>query len=150
MLGTSYQRSNIRTLGGSFYGDLSLAFGSRGSGSALAHYEPSRKVINLTEKRGSLGVLSHEWFHALDDYLYSYSHGFQNGIPGSISKGEFGDKLPKEVIQAIARLIRVMTKGNATATFDIPLNAEGYRINSTFIERYNGFYGELKALWMKS
>lgn len=28
---------------------LSIAFGARGSGNALAHYEPMREVINLTK-----------------------------------------------------------------------------------------------------
>ncbi|NIF40076.1 hypothetical protein F3J14_04005 [Burkholderia sp. Tr-862] len=49
-------------------GTLALAFGSRGVGRALAHYEPARKVINLTRLKGA-GALAHEFFHALDDYL---------------------------------------------------------------------------------
>lgn len=55
----------------SLEGTLALAFGSRGNGgknSASAHYEPSRKVINLTRIRGA-GTAAHEWFHALDDFL---------------------------------------------------------------------------------
>ena len=52
------------TLGGS----LAWAFGSRGIGKALAHYEPARRVINLTKKKGN-GCVAHEWFHALDNYL---------------------------------------------------------------------------------
>ena len=39
---------------------LSIAFGARGSGNALAHYEPMREVINLTKMRGA-GSLAHEW-----------------------------------------------------------------------------------------
>lgn len=49
-------------------GTLAIAFGSRGRGSAVAHYEPDRQVINLTKMRGA-GSLAHEWWHALDDYL---------------------------------------------------------------------------------
>ena len=52
------------TLGGS----LAWAFGSRGIGKALAHYEPARRVINLTKKKGN-GCVAHEWFHALDNYI---------------------------------------------------------------------------------
>lgn len=44
---------------------LSIAFGARGQGSAVAHYEPLREVINLTKMRGA-GSLAHEWGHALD------------------------------------------------------------------------------------
>jgi hypothetical protein len=47
---------------------LSIAFGSRGQGSALAHYEPEREVINLTKMKGA-GNLAHEWAHAMDDIL---------------------------------------------------------------------------------
>lgn len=45
---------------------LSIAFGSRGHGSAVAHYEVEREVINLTKMKGA-GSLAHEWAHALDD-----------------------------------------------------------------------------------
>lgn len=53
------------------YGELALAFGSRGrggKGAALAHYEPGRTVVNLTRIKGA-GSLAHEWFHAFDNYL---------------------------------------------------------------------------------
>mgnify|MGYP003288803440 CR=1 FL=1 len=49
-------------------GSLAWAFGSRGVGRALAHYETGRRVINLTKKKGN-GCVAHEWFHALDNYL---------------------------------------------------------------------------------
>lgn len=49
-------------------GRLGLAFGARGSGRALAHYEPGQVVINLT-KFGGAGSLAHEWFHALDNLI---------------------------------------------------------------------------------
>ena len=48
--------------------NLSIAFGARGSGNALAHYEPLREVINLTKMKGA-GSLAHEYFHALDDRI---------------------------------------------------------------------------------
>lgn len=54
----------------SFDGQLAIAFGARGRGSATgaAHYEPMRQVINLTKMSGA-GCLAHEWGHALDDYI---------------------------------------------------------------------------------
>jgi len=55
----------------SLNGELSLAFGARGTGgkgAAAAHYEPARIVINLTKKEGA-GSLGHEWWHALDGYF---------------------------------------------------------------------------------
>ena len=51
---------------------LAIAFGSRGRGGAVAHYEPLLNVINLTRKRGA-GALAHEWFHALDHYIRTLS-----------------------------------------------------------------------------
>jgi hypothetical protein len=52
----------------SLNGELGLAFGARGSGDALAHYEPMEVVINLTKTKGA-GSLAHEWWHAMDNYF---------------------------------------------------------------------------------
>ncbi|WP_241025640.1 LPD1 domain-containing protein [Burkholderia sp. Tr-20390] len=52
-------------------GELAVAFGSRGSGgkqAPAAHYEPGRRVMNLTRLNGA-GFLAHEWWHAFDDWL---------------------------------------------------------------------------------
>lgn len=51
-----------------FDGLMALANGSRGSQSALAHYESDFRVINLTKKKG-YGSFAHEWFHALDNAM---------------------------------------------------------------------------------
>lgn len=51
-----------------FDGLMALANGSRGSSSALAHYESDFRVINLTKKKG-FGSFAHEWFHALDNAM---------------------------------------------------------------------------------
>ncbi|GEM_PF-3303580 len=59
---------NIPPRAVSLNGKLGLGLGSRGSGSASAHYEPGKVVINLTKTRGA-GSLAHEWFHALDNYF---------------------------------------------------------------------------------
>lgn len=52
-------------------GELSIAFGARGTGgkgAASAHYEGARNVINLTRLAGA-GFLAHEWGHAFDYWL---------------------------------------------------------------------------------
>jgi hypothetical protein len=77
----------------SLNGRLSMAFGARGKGGALAHYEPDRKVINMT-KYGGAGSLAHEWGHALDNILYMYSHGGKGSISMG-SEGGLGDHDPK-------------------------------------------------------
>lgn len=45
-----------------------LAFASRGSKGAAAHYDPANNIINLSGQNGA-GSLAHEWFHSLDNYL---------------------------------------------------------------------------------
>lgn len=47
---------------------LAIAFGSRGRGDALAHYEPIEEIFNITRIRGA-GSLGHEWAHALDHMI---------------------------------------------------------------------------------
>jgi hypothetical protein len=44
---------------------VAIAVGARGKGNALAHYEPDKKVINLT-RSGGAGSLAHEWGHFFD------------------------------------------------------------------------------------
>lgn len=48
-------------------GSLAFAFASRGHSGASAHYEPARRVINLTKRTGA-GCMAHEWFHAVDNW----------------------------------------------------------------------------------
>jgi len=55
-------------------GTLAIGFGSRGVSRAAAHYEPARKVMNLTRLNGA-GSLAHEFFHALDDCLGEHVKG---------------------------------------------------------------------------
>lgn len=75
-------------------GTLALAFGSRGIGRALAHYEPARKVINLTRLKGA-GSLAHEFWHALDDHLGTHLRGLvsQASIRGRVSDSYFATEL---------------------------------------------------------
>lgn len=58
-----------------FDGKLAIAYGARGHGKALAHYEPERKVINITKMKGA-GSLAHEWGHFLDNVSSNYSAAF--------------------------------------------------------------------------
>ncbi len=48
-----------------FNGKLSVSFGSRGRGTALATYYPGIHHINLTKTKGA-GSLAHEYGHAID------------------------------------------------------------------------------------
>ncbi len=80
--------------------ELSIAFGARGSGSALAHYEPLRQVINLTKMRGA-GSLAHEWAHALDDIL-----GKGVGLSGFMTESKRSSKVP----ESLKVLLKTMTQ----------------------------------------
>ena len=54
------------------------AIGARGHGTALAHYEPSSQVINLTRKSG-VGCIAHEWGHAFDHSLGEFKTSLDGG-----------------------------------------------------------------------
>ncbi len=74
---------------GSYKGQmLAIAFGARGSGTALAHYECGRIVINLTKMKGA-GCLAHEWGHAFDDFL-----GVNCGVGGVRTFLSSGGRIP--------------------------------------------------------
>jgi len=47
---------------------LSLAFGSRGSLQAQAHYEPRTRILALAKNAGG-GALAHEFWHAFDHHI---------------------------------------------------------------------------------
>ncbi len=69
----------------SFNGRLALAFGARGSGTASAHYEPVKTVINMTKFRGG-GSLAHEWFHFIDNILYEVENEKKGGKINFLTK----------------------------------------------------------------
>lgn len=71
----------------SLNGSMGLAFGSRGSGNASAHFEPGNLVINLTKTKGA-GTLAHEWFHALDNY-FARMRGGEKTMKELGSQGEY-------------------------------------------------------------
>jgi hypothetical protein len=79
----------------SYQGELSIAFGARGSGNAAAHYEPLRNVINLTKMNGA-GSLAHEWWHGLDDFL-----GKKLNKGGYISERPYNHPLFKKLLDTI-------------------------------------------------
>lgn len=86
---------DIATTDISLGGKLAIAFGSRGRGSAAAHYEPDREVINLTKIRGA-GSLSHEWGHALDDLV-----GKKLGIERFMTEVPNSSALPEPMKQIL-------------------------------------------------
>lgn len=86
-------------------GRLSVAFGARGHGNAAAHYEPLKKVINLTKLHGA-GALAHEYGHAIDFLLGAKYCG------QAFSEARYGSKFPafEKVVKAMKRNERGITE----------------------------------------
>ena len=83
---------------------LAIAFGSRGSGSASAHFEPLRNVINLTKMSGA-GCLAHEWCHALDFYI-AKKFDMEVGTLASDATSTFAKrKLPESFVTLVESLV---------------------------------------------
>ncbi len=112
-------------------GKLAIAFGARGGGSAAAHYEPERKVINLTKLRGG-GTLAHEWAHFLDNIIqmvasggkekFSYASGNSAAELAWRKKDDwerkripkpFAEGLSEDVQQALISLHEAIMRGDA-------------------------------------
>lgn len=122
----------------SLNGTLGMAYGARGRGNALAHYERGQTVINIT--RNHLGSLGHEWAHALDNFLYRYSHDFKNGQEKMLSElDNIGEKLPAPFVQTYRELILMFSEGRAVRYE--PYNGERY---SRIPVKYLNLYEEYK------
>lgn len=90
-------------------GSLAWAFGSRGVGKALAHYEPARRVVNLTKKKGN-GCVAHEWFHALDNYMM-----IKAGKPSLMAVSDthaYGDAEKSPIFEAAKALKTALLKSD--------------------------------------
>lgn len=97
---------------------LAIAFGARGKGNALAHYEPSRAVINLTKMKGA-GSLAHEFGHALDDML-----GVRAGLrgPNTFLSDNITGKMTyrePEVSEAMKQVVQAMCKKEISVSDEI-------------------------------
>ena len=99
----------------SLNGTLAMAFGARGSGNAMAHYEPTKVVINLTKTKGA-GSLAHEWWHAFDNYLSGQRGKKSEFLTESPRyKGKDNTFVREEVSDAFVNLMKTIK--------DSPLNA---------------------------
>lgn len=125
-------------------GELSIAFGARGGsvkaggGSAAAHYEPGRAVINLTKMHGA-GSVAHEWAHALDNYFGLQGRGVRRDREKIDSNDVFittsyaRHELRPEVRDAIADIVRTMTRKTVTRKVKADIDEEEMaKLNKSF------------------
>ena len=73
-------------------GKLSIALGARGRGRASGHYESTPfSVINITKTQG-IGVLAHEYAHAMDNILSFHTKTKQTFVSGGRTTRKGFDK----------------------------------------------------------
>ena len=121
---------------------LSIAFGARGSGSAMAHYESMREVINLTKMKGA-GSLAHEWAHALD-----------NIIAGKIGLSRFmtSDIHREGVPESLFKLVRTMeykdVNGNKWTETDFYKNSKTF--DAEFSKTDHGYWASTEEMFARA
>ena len=118
-------------------GELAIAFGARGRGSAMAHYEPLKNVINMTKKRGA-GSLAHEWGHALDAYLAKKA-----GLHRFMSENTTSDKM----LDSMRELINSFKEQNGKET-------AFYTASKSFDKGYkkagNGYWSSMPEMFARA
>ncbi len=117
----------------SMKGRLAMAFGARGHGKAMAHYEPVHRVINMTKMKGG-GALAHEWFHALDNMAKEAEGMGKSGVDDFVTLNP--DLLPHgELRDAVIGLRSAMLEGNHYASAPIQYSASDVRIAKRNVDR---------------
>lgn len=119
---------------------LSVSFGSRGSGTAIAHFEPGMNVINITRYRdgdtfitsGGIGAFAHEYGHFLDYYLGR--HYDRSNQLGALSGGSIvnSKQIDSQVNSGIMRAA-------AEEIIQIANWKDPYKVESDFIKRIKSF-----------
>lgn len=117
-------------------GRLAIAFGARGSGNALAHYEPVQRVINMTKMSGG-GSLSHEWFHAFDNLLLEHMGEGTGKADNFLSDTPQLSKNPK-VRAAFENLVSAMKAGNVQELMTVEFGDEDIQRAKRYLEQPKG------------
>ena len=120
-------------------GRLAVAFGARGNGrgTGAAHYEPGRRVINLTKMTGA-GSLAHEFGHALDHAIYLAADPDSAGVHPYASvagvRGHIQDRSTWDAFQALHRAIDRIRSAfdQAPVTHDAALAKANAEVESTW------------------
>ena len=136
------QLFGLRAVDMTLDGALAFAFASRGKSRAMAHYEPTRRVINLTKKNGA-GCMAHEWFHALDNWA-EYS-AERSGFATDTYKGETAAEIAGAKIISKIRDTEFFRRSNNLALYKgnywvdaKELSARAFEGVCAFLLRVNG------------
>ncbi len=129
----------------SFNGRLGVAFGARGHGGALAHYETSTKAINLARNAGA-GSLAHEWGHFLDNVLHETLSPTKDPKRPFVSEGQRG--LDPDFATAIKGVMTAISdhpdKEAAKAAWTEKKNASNAKLEQSKAA-VNGLTGEARS-----
>jgi len=124
-------------------GKLGIAFGARGRGKALGHFEPDNLVINFTKEKGSLGVAAHELAHFFDCMLFEKSHsGNQQGFGYLSDLSNNGVGVPTTLLLAMGELMTQIKEGEALAYYQ---NENGLETRWTIGSELKSMYSECKG-----
>lgn len=159
---------NFRPQQISLSGKLSVAFGARGRGSALAHFEPDSFAINITRysrpKKGStvkagfqrvklltasggVGSFAHEFGHALDYYAGKYLRMSKNDAlsQGRSSRVKPDKRLMKEdnaagYMERLLNKIIWKAEGKHSAYYERLLKAKKAKVLTSYHFRRNELF----------
>ena len=108
-------------------GAMGIAFGARGQGliAANAHFEPGKKVINMTRLKGA-GSLAHEYGHSIDNYL-SREGGYNPD--GMATKNYINPKLSNKMRAAIKDVTDAIDYSVSTDDTEVAKKNEIYERN---------------------
>ena len=114
------------------FGNLGIAFGSRGKSGHAATYFGGYRVINLSRKHGD-GSLAHEYWHYLDDVLARAS-GPKSEVNGQSAwfASESGAANPF-IADKVRKIMHFIKSGTSKAKFIFKADDNRYRL-----ERYKG------------
>ncbi len=132
----------------SLNGQLSIAFGARGHGNALAHYEPTYTVINLTKMRGA-GSLAHEWGHALDDYI---GKKFLLPVSNSMATSHSYALAKKGKITSLNKLMQIMKYGKdyETNPKKTQFYSDAIKIDTIYSKQPHGYWASNEELFARA
>lgn len=102
---------------------VGIAFGARGNSRALAHYEPSYNMINITKEKG-MGTMAHEYGHALDYNIGNFvdqnkKHAYLSGGRITINKNSSSaqNRLKDNVGEIRSLMENLLMKASDTDSF---------------------------------